>query len=119
MNPPPGNDTELLDETIVAELETLAADGLNGLLRLYFDESATQLTELTGAVNRADTIAVGAAAHRIVGSSRALGASHVSHIASKLEATARVGDLTTADALIAQLTGALGDTREAFATRVR
>jgi HPt (histidine-containing phosphotransfer) domain-containing protein len=92
---------------------------LDEVLGLYFEESIAEMRELTGAVDRADTVAVGKAAHKLKGSSSGLGASHVAQIASELEATAELRDLSAADALLASLQRAIGDTREAFANRVR
>jgi HPt (histidine-containing phosphotransfer) domain-containing protein len=111
-------DPDLLDEAVVADLETLDADVLSGILALYFGEAAGQMTELNSAVGRGEAKAVGELAHRLRGSSSGLGARHVSHLASELEATANRGDLTPADALMARLQSALVDTRTAYGSLV-
>jgi HPt (histidine-containing phosphotransfer) domain-containing protein len=110
---------ELLHEAVIAGLlEHLEGDVLPDLLTLYFDEAAVQISELNGAVGRGETLTVSHTAHRLGGSSGTLGASRVSHIASELEAMAKAGDLTAADAVLDRLGSAFHDTKKAFRTRM-
>jgi diguanylate cyclase (GGDEF)-like protein len=109
---------KLLDEAVVAELESLGGVGLTKLLTLYFDESAGQVSELSAGIARGEARAVSQIAHKLKGGSSILGAVQVAQIASDLEATANAGDLTVAGELLDRLRGGLGETREAFRTRV-
>jgi CheY-like chemotaxis protein/HPt (histidine-containing phosphotransfer) domain-containing protein len=108
----------LLHEAVIAGLEHLEGDVLTDLLAVYFDEAAGQISELSGAIGRGETLTVGQTAHKLGGSSGTLGAVRVSHIASELEATAKAGDLIAADDLLDRLRGAFEDTKEAFRTRM-
>jgi HPt (histidine-containing phosphotransfer) domain-containing protein len=112
-----GDVAEILDEAVISELEALDGDMLTTLLALYFDQSADNISELTGAVERADAPTVVEMAHKLKGASLTLGAVHVSRLASELEATARGGDLTDADDLLGRLRSGLGKTTAAFAGR--
>ena len=67
----------------------LDGDVLGDLVTLYFDEAAGRLTDLGGAVDRADPDAVARMAHTLRGSSSTLGAAHVARIAAELETTAK------------------------------
>ena len=109
---------ELLHEAVLAEIESLEGEVLKSLLPLYFEGAAERMTELSGAIGRGDTLTVGQTAHELNGSSGSLGASHVSHIASELEATANAGDLTVADELLDRLRSAIDDTKKAFRSRL-
>jgi HPt (histidine-containing phosphotransfer) domain-containing protein len=90
---------------------------LTTLLALYFDQAASNISELTGAVERGDASTVAELAHKLKGASLTLGAVQVSRLASELEATARGGDLTDADDLLGKLCRGLGRTTAAFAGR--
>jgi PAS domain S-box-containing protein len=109
---------ELLHEPMIAELEHLDNELLTDLLSLYFDEADGQIAELSGAIDRGETLTVSHTAHKLGGSSGTLGAALVSHIASKLEATAKSGDLTAAGDLLNTLRSAFHDTKKAFRTRM-
>jgi two-component system sensor histidine kinase/response regulator len=112
-----GAGPRLLQEAVVAELETFESDILSKLLTLYFDEADGQVSELKGAIRRGERITVRRTAHKLQGSSSTLGAAHVSQVACELKATARTGDLTGADQLLARLCTGLDDTKTAFRTR--
>jgi HPt (histidine-containing phosphotransfer) domain-containing protein len=112
-----GETPGLLDEVLIVELENLEGDVLTNLLPLYFDEAVGQVSELSGATARGEAPTVAQAAHKLRGGSSAIGAAHVSQIASELEATAAAGDLTTADELVEQLRSGLDETRKAFRSR--
>jgi HPt (histidine-containing phosphotransfer) domain-containing protein len=107
----------LLDEALIVELENLGGDVLTNLLPMYFDEAADQVSELSGAIVRGEAPTVAQAAHKLRGGSSAIGAAHVSQIASELEATATAGDLTAADQLLDQLRSGLDETSKAFRGR--
>jgi HPt (histidine-containing phosphotransfer) domain-containing protein len=107
-----------LDEAVIGELESIDDLALPSLLSLYFDQAAGDMSELSGAIGRGETLAVGQAAHKVKGSSSTVGAAHAAHVASVLEATAKAGDLTTANELLDRLRSALDETREAFRTRL-
>ena len=114
---PEGVQPEILDETVVAELENLDGNVLNGLVPQYFDQSADQILELRGAIDRGETVAVGQLAHKLKGSSGALGVASVSHVASELEVAAGAGDLTAADSLLDRLDTGLDEAKQAFHSR--
>jgi CheY-like chemotaxis protein/HPt (histidine-containing phosphotransfer) domain-containing protein len=105
---------ELLNEVVTAELEGLDDELLTSLLSLYFEEAVRQLSELTQAISRSDTLSVAATAHKLKGASLTLGATHVSRIAAELESAAKTGDLTAASELLDALRTGVDHTREAF-----
>jgi CheY-like chemotaxis protein/HPt (histidine-containing phosphotransfer) domain-containing protein len=110
-------DLPLLDDAVIADLETLDGDALAALVALYLDEAAKHLSDLGGAVDRADMPMVARLAHTLRGNSSTLGAAHVARIAAELETTANAGDPTPAAALLDTLRGALEDTSTAFRGR--
>ena len=112
-----GAGLQVLDETIVLELEALDGDVLGDLVALYFDDAAERVAALGDGVARADPDAVARMAHTLKGSSSTLGAAHVAHITSELEQAARAGDLAPAAALLESLHLALEETRKAFRER--
>jgi HPt (histidine-containing phosphotransfer) domain-containing protein len=109
-----GGGPQVVDDAVVAELETLEGGVLADLVTLFFDEAPESLSELAGAVDRADMGAVARMAHTLRGNSATLGAARVARIASELETTAKAGDLTPAAGLLDALRGALEETRTAF-----
>ncbi len=119
-NGAPGDDRgelPLLDDAVIADLESLDGDVLASLVTLYFDEAAGHLTDLGGAVDRGDLPLVARMAHTLRGNSSTLGAAHVARIAAELETTANAGDPTPAAELLDTLRGALEDTSTAFRGR--
>jgi HPt (histidine-containing phosphotransfer) domain-containing protein len=110
-------DLPLLDDAVIADLENLDGDVLDGLVALYFDEAAGRLSDLVGAVDRGDMPLVAQMAHTLRGNSSTLGAAHVARIAAELETTANAGDLSPAAGLLDTLRGALEDTGTAFRGR--
>jgi CheY-like chemotaxis protein len=108
----------LLDEAVVTELETLDGDLLNDLVSLYFDEAARHESELRGALDRGETRTVAEVAHKLQGSSMTIGAAHVALVASEFERTAGAGDETATSDLLDKLRTALGETKEAFRSRM-
>jgi CheY-like chemotaxis protein/HPt (histidine-containing phosphotransfer) domain-containing protein len=114
---PEGHRPALLQETIVAELETLDGEVLDSLLDLYFAETAELLPGLRQAMDQGETVTLGQGAHKLRGSSCALGAAHVSSLYAGLEAAAGAGDLIEAGQLLDQLPQAITATRRAFSGR--
>jgi HPt (histidine-containing phosphotransfer) domain-containing protein len=112
-----GGTPELLHEAVIAELENLEGEVLTDLLSMYFDQAAGHVSELSSAIDRGETFTVSQTAHKLKGSSAVLGAAHVARVASKLEATAKAGDLTAADGLLDSLQSGLDETRQAFRSR--
>jgi two-component system sensor histidine kinase/response regulator len=108
---------EVLDEAVIGELEAVDAALLPSLLSLYFDEDEANMAELRGAVDRGDVLAVLRTAHKLKGASAAIGAVRVHAVASRLESTARDGDLTGGPDLLDILRRGLDETRTAFAGR--
>jgi HPt (histidine-containing phosphotransfer) domain-containing protein len=109
--------TKLLDEIVVAGLESLDGDLLAELVPHYCEQATAQISELADAANRCDTTAVARTAHKLKGSSVTLGAALVAQIASELDATAQAGDLRFVDRALERLRIALDETREAFRSR--
>ncbi len=108
---------ELLHETVIAELEGLDGEVLPALLTLYFDEAASSITELAGAISGGQPLTVAQSAHKLNGSSSALGAQHVATLAAELQATATANDLSGADQLLDRLRAGIDETRKAFRSR--
>jgi CheY-like chemotaxis protein/HPt (histidine-containing phosphotransfer) domain-containing protein len=104
----------LLDESVIAELESLDPGLLSSLLPPFFDEAADQLSALRRDVGHADAPAVAETAHKLKGSSASLGAARVSAIAAELETGAKRGELGDAGDLIDRLAAGLAGTREAL-----
>lgn len=113
-----GGGGELLDETLVAELEQLGGEVLSNAVRVYADQATGQLSELTIAIGRGETLTVAKVAHKLKGAGRTLGATQLANIASKLEATAKAGDLSAADELLDELRSGLDETMKALDGRV-
>jgi len=113
-----GGGGELLDEALVAELEQLGGEVLSNAVRVYADQATGQLSELTIAIGRGETLTVAKAAHKLKGASRTLGATQLANIASELEATAKAGDLSAADELLDGLRSGLDETMKALDGRV-
>ena len=116
--PAHGDDSQLLDEAVVGELDMLESGLLTSLLTMYFSEAAGRVSELTDAIERNEPLVVRQAAHRLKGASSTLGAVGVSKIAAALEAMAKADDLATATELVHTLCSRLEDTREAYGSRV-
>ncbi len=112
------DDLEVLDQAVVAELDTLESGLLTSLLSMYFDEADARVSELAGAIGRNETLIVRQAAHKLKGASCTLGARRISKIASELEDAAAGGDLAAAPELLSRLCSGLEDTREALGSRV-
>jgi len=113
-----GDGRELLDQALVAELEQLGGEVLSNAVRVYADQATGQLSELTIAIGRGETLTVAKAAHKLKGASRTLGATQLANIASELEATAKAGDLSAADELLDGLRSGLDETMKALDGRV-
>jgi len=104
----------ILDRSVLAELD-LDPEALSGLVSVYFNQVDTTLAELHGAIHRAEPRAVARAAHKLRGSSGAIGAKRVADLATELEATARGTHLIGASALLDRLSFAVAETRKALA----
>jgi len=107
--PPP-----ILDEAVIADLGDLEPDDLGRLLSLYLEESSSQLSELRQAVGRGEAPTVEQLAHKLKGSSSAVGAARVARIGDELEARAEAGDLGDAEELLDRLESALEESKSAF-----
>jgi HPt (histidine-containing phosphotransfer) domain-containing protein len=109
---------EVLDRAVLDELLALDADVAREVITLYLEDSESQLRLLAAAVDDGDDDAVAALAHRLKGSSLAVGATLVSTIASELEARARNADLSLARQLVGMVQRELEQTRTAFAEQI-
>ena len=107
----------LLDEAVLTQIENLDRDMLTTLLPVYSVQAAGNISELGGAVERGEMLSVARTAHKLKGSSGAIGAGHVSRLAGALETSARAGDLTGADQIVGDLRDRLDQTMRAFRTR--
>ena len=110
-------DGVVLNETVVAELQAIGPDALSGLVSLYIDEARRQMDELSEAITRNDASTVAEVAHKLNGSSAALGVANVSRAADELETAARAGDMAAAGSLMPRLQTDISDARSAFASR--
>ena len=113
-----GDGRGLLDEAVVAELESLGGDELSDLLALYGEQAAGQMSELAAAIDRGEAPAVALTAHRLQGGSGSVGAAQTARIGRELETAAKAGDLSDADELLGLLRSALEETKTAFAHRL-
>ncbi len=108
----------LLDETVIAELETLGDEVLPELLSLYLRQVPAEIAELKKAVARRDAEAVADLTHKLKGSSRSVGAAHLSAVAEELAACATEDGLGNAKGLLHDLETALQETETAFRRRL-
>ncbi|MBA2342509.1 MAG: response regulator, partial [Thermoleophilaceae bacterium] len=104
----------VLDEAVIGDLQDLEPDALSKLLSMYFEEASSQLSALEHLVGRSDAPAAAKVAHKLKGSSGAVGAARIAGIAKELEIQALDGDLGNAGELLDRLGSALGDTEAAF-----
>ena len=107
----------ILDEAVIAELEELEGDILAGLLTLYFEQAHAQLSELRESLGRTEAQTIATAAHKLKGSSYAVGAARVAGIALELEVRAKGDDLHDVHELLDRLEGALEAAAAAFRGR--
>ncbi len=105
---------ELLDAATLIELRELHGDGVRELLELYLDDVASQMPRLVAAIDQGETESVALTAHRLKGSSLAVGAQLVSAIAAELEIRARAGDREGSGELVRSLERAVADTGAAL-----
>ena len=104
----------LLDASTLSELRELHGDGLRELLELYLDDVASQMPRMLAEIERGETESVALSAHRLKGSSLAVGALRVGAVASELELRARAGDGAAAAELLHSLERAVCDTGDAL-----
>jgi signal transduction histidine kinase/DNA-binding response OmpR family regulator len=105
---------ELIDAATLTELRELHGDGLRELLELYLDDVASQMPRLLAEVERGETESVALTAHRLKGSSLAVGARRVGVIAAELEIRAKAGDRDSSSELVRSLERAVTDTGTAL-----
>ena len=105
---------ELLDPATLAELRELHGDGLRELLELYLDDVGSQMPRLLTEIDNGETESVALSAHRLKGSSLAVGAVRVGVIAAELEIRAKAGDRDSAVELVRSLERAVTDTTAAL-----
>jgi CheY-like chemotaxis protein/HPt (histidine-containing phosphotransfer) domain-containing protein/two-component sensor histidine kinase len=109
---------EFLDRRIVASLRSQAsASGqplLHTLADLYGADTPGQIDKLREAAARGAAAELALAAHRLAGSSGVIGAKALGALASKIELLARVGDLSGAAPIVADLERAWPATRDAL-----
>jgi CheY-like chemotaxis protein/HPt (histidine-containing phosphotransfer) domain-containing protein len=109
----------LLDDRILADLhEDFASTDdlpeLAALIRGFLDRGTEQAESLAAAIRSGDAQVVRAAAHKIKGSSRTLGASLVGAVAAKIEEAADAGDALAAKRALPELEVAFSLSRGAF-----
>jgi PAS domain S-box-containing protein len=109
---------QLLDESTIADVESLGGGMLTTLVALYLGEVVANVDELAAAIDCHDMATVARTAHQIKGSSGTVGAACVAAIAARLEAAGDARDEPSAGALLKALRGGLDATRTALAGRV-
>jgi len=97
------NRQELLDRLCGAE------DAVETVLRLFVESLNEHLEPLTEAVGRGDLTEVRFRTHSIVGIASNVSAERIRSLAAQLERSARLGSLTGAPELLADLRGAFRD----------
>ncbi len=108
----------LLDDSIIADIESLGDDMLATLVALYLGEVVASVDELAAAIDCHDMAAVARTAHQIKGASGTVGAAYVAGVAARLEAAGDARDEPTAGALLQALRGGLDATRTSLTSRV-
>jgi CheY-like chemotaxis protein/HPt (histidine-containing phosphotransfer) domain-containing protein len=106
--PAPPDIPTLLDEAVLGRLhEDFASTGdlpeLAGLISSFIARAGDQLAIVESAVQAGEPQAIRAAAHKLKGSSRTLGASLLGAVAAKLEAAGDAGDVPAARRSVADL----------------
>jgi len=100
-----------IDPQNIAELDTLLnEDGgspLPEIIRLFLQDSPAMIARLRAALRSCDAEAIAQIAHAFGGSSSQFGARRLQDLCAKLDKTGRVGNLQSADALIASIEGEL------------
>ncbi len=109
---------DLLDETVIAELENLGDEVLPELVSIYLRQVPAEIAELKKAVARRDAEAVADLTHKLKGSSRSVGAAHLSAVTEELAACATDDGLGNAKGLLHELETALQETETAFRRRL-
>jgi CheY-like chemotaxis protein len=111
---------ELLDARILSRLRAQPpAHGRAALvefLQLYAADAPEQIELLRRAAERGDVEDLASTAHRLTGSSAAVGAKLLATLASRIEVFARAGDASAASPLVTDLERAWPATREALAS---
>lgn len=109
---------DVLDEAVVAEIESLGEDLLAELITIFFGAAPSQVLALDRAVERGDTASVAQVAHAVKAASVSVGAPRVSRIAAELELMAKGGGLDGAHSLLDRLRFSLQEASEALRRRV-
>ncbi len=111
---------EILDPRIVSSLLSQPPSpertGLVEFVELYAADAPEQIARIRDAAGRGDAAELALTAHRLTGSSSAVGARRLGALASKIESLARAGDVSGTEPLVAELERAWPVTREALAS---
>ena len=110
-----GNGGGVLDPEVLANLRDLGdAELLEELAGMFFDDAASRLGELRGAVEAGDAAGVERVAHTLKGSSGNMGAARMSAICAELQDVGASGDLGRAPGLLGELEEEYGRVRPAL-----
>jgi HPt (histidine-containing phosphotransfer) domain-containing protein len=116
---PAGAAGQLLDLELLARLRSKKTGPgrplLGKLVDLYAADVPGQIAQLRAATERGNAADLQVTAHRLKGSSSAIGAKALGALAAEIELLARGGDATAAAALVADLEQAWPGTRDALA----
>lgn len=89
------NSTPHLDHEIINTLRGVMEDDFTLLIETFINDSSERIRHLKTIVNGSDADATRRAAHSFKGSSSNIGAAHLAHLCSVMEAHAREGSFTT------------------------
>jgi len=90
----------IIDQSLREELEMVGGTALHPrLVKMFVEDTATNWSEVTTAIQTADAPLLARSAHRIKGGAAAVGARRVSTVASALEASGRQDRLEDAPML--------------------
>ncbi len=93
----------LLDDATLAELREIMEDDFGDLVRTFLEDLPDQLTAIDSAVSQGAAEPLSRSAHRLKSGCGSIGATRLTEIARRLELLGRDGDLSGAQALVAQL----------------
>jgi len=100
---------------VTAQIDQLRGNGQNDdfreIISMYIDQTDEQLSTVKNALNEKNFESITNKAHQIKGSSANLGARQLSDLCSRLEDSAKEGDLYSSKRLINEISGTFSRTR--------
>jgi HPt (histidine-containing phosphotransfer) domain-containing protein len=110
------SDAPVLDRSVMAELREILEGDLDAIVAEYLRDAPRLVGEATAALAAGDSATLRRAAHSLKSTSAALGARALSWVCSKVEASARDGDLAGAAVYIPLLNDLESESSRAIAS---